>query len=63
MFWMCACPLLGQVRGGWALELESFLGPVKWHRADMRVPFEAQKTREFQGHNKIFFWSYKDLCR
>jgi hypothetical protein len=24
---------------GWALEIESFLGPVKWHRADRRVPF------------------------
>jgi hypothetical protein len=30
----------GQVRGGWALEIESFLGPVKWHRADRRVPFD-----------------------
>jgi hypothetical protein len=24
-----------------ALEIESFLGPVKWHRADRRVPFGA----------------------
>ncbi len=37
-------PLRGQVGGGWALEIESFLGPVKWHRADRRVPFGAQKT-------------------
>jgi hypothetical protein len=22
------------VGGGWALEFSSFLGPVKWHRAD-----------------------------
>ncbi len=36
-------PLLGQVGGGWALEFESFLGPVKWHRVDRRVPFGAQK--------------------
>ncbi len=28
-----------QVGGGWALEIESFLGLVKWHR--------AQKTRNF----------------
>ncbi len=49
MFWMCAYPLRGQVGGGWALEFESFLGPVKWHRADRRVPFGAQKTREFQA--------------
>jgi hypothetical protein len=34
MFWMRAYPLRGQVGGGWALEIESFLGPVKWHRAD-----------------------------
>jgi hypothetical protein len=42
MFWMRAYPLRGEVGGG-------FLGPVKWHRADGRVPFGAQKTREFQG--------------
>jgi hypothetical protein len=28
--------------GDWALEIETFLSPVKWHRADGRVPFEAQ---------------------
>jgi hypothetical protein len=32
---------------GGALEIESFLGPGKWHRADRRVPFEAQKTRGY----------------
>ncbi len=26
-------PLRGQVGGGWALEIETFLGPVIWHRA------------------------------
>jgi hypothetical protein len=41
MFWMRAYPLRGQVGGGCALEIESFLGPVKWHRADSRVPFWA----------------------
>ena len=41
MFWMCAYSLRGQVGGDWALEFESFLGPVKWHRADRRVPFGA----------------------
>ncbi len=35
--------LLGEVGGGWALEFPSFLGPVKWERADRRVPFRAQK--------------------
>jgi hypothetical protein len=34
MFLMRAETLRGQVGGGWALEIESFLGPVKWHRAD-----------------------------
>ncbi len=35
MVWMRAYPLRGQVGGGWALEIESFLGPVKLHRADV----------------------------
>jgi hypothetical protein len=39
MFWMRAYPLRGGVGGGWALEFESFLGPVKWHQANRRVPF------------------------
>jgi hypothetical protein len=45
MFWMRAYPLRGQVGEGLALEFESFLGLVKRHQADRRVPFEAQKTR------------------
>jgi hypothetical protein len=49
MFWRRAYTLRWGVRGGWALEFPSFLGPVKWERADRRVPFGAQKTREFQG--------------
>jgi hypothetical protein len=41
---MRANPLPGQVGGGgWALEIEMFLGPVKWHQAVRRVPFGAQK--------------------
>ncbi len=43
MFWMRAYSLRGEVGGGWALEFESFLGPVKRQRTDMRVPFGAQK--------------------
>ncbi len=39
MFLMRADLLWGQVGGGWALEIESFLGPVKWHGADRRVQF------------------------
>jgi hypothetical protein len=33
MFSMCVDPLRGQVGGGWALEIEFFLGTVKWHPA------------------------------
>jgi hypothetical protein len=43
MFLMRADTLRGQVGGGWALEMESFLGPEKWHRADRRVPFGAPR--------------------
>jgi hypothetical protein len=43
MFWMRAYPLLGQVGGGWTLEFESFLGPVKWHRADGECHFGPKK--------------------
>ncbi len=47
MFLMRADRLRGQVGGGWAVEIESFLGPVKWHRANRRVPFWPQKTRNY----------------
>jgi hypothetical protein len=29
MFWIRAYPLRGQVKEGWALDIKSFLGPVK----------------------------------
>jgi hypothetical protein len=48
-----AYPLQWQVGGDWALEIESFLVPVKWHQADMRVPFVAQKTRPSNGYARI----------
>ncbi len=35
-------PLRGQVGGGWALEIKTFLGPVIRHQAVRRVPFGAQ---------------------
>jgi hypothetical protein len=34
---------------GLALEIVTFLGPVKWHRDDRRVPFWAQNSRDFLG--------------
>jgi hypothetical protein len=55
MFSMRAYPFRGEVGGGWALEFESFLGPVKWQRADRQVPFGAQKTREVQGPTPSHF--------
>ncbi len=49
MFWMGAYPLLGQVGGGWALEILSLLGP-KWYSPIGLMPFQrVQKTLEFQG--------------
>jgi hypothetical protein len=53
MFLMRADPLRGEVGGAWSLEIASFLGPVIWHRADRRVPFGAQKTRDFQGPTQV----------
>ncbi len=35
--------------------IPKFLGPVKWERADRRVPLRAQKTREFQGPTPSHF--------
>ncbi len=54
MFWMRAYPLREEVGAGWALELPSVLGPVKWEQADRRVPFRGdpdviRKTRNLQG--------------
>jgi hypothetical protein len=46
MLLMGADKLRGQVGGGWALEIKTFLGPVKWHQAIRRVPFGAQKSRD-----------------
>ncbi len=33
--------------------IASFLGPVKWHRADRRVPIQAQKNSRFPGPNPL----------
>jgi hypothetical protein len=33
MFLIRVDPLRGQAGGGWALEIEPFSGPLKWHRA------------------------------
>ncbi len=50
MFFMPANPLRGQVGGGRALEIETFLGPVKWHGSlYRRVPFGAEKKVDHDG--------------
>jgi hypothetical protein len=33
--------------------IESFLGPVKWHRADRRMPFGAQKPQAFKKNIRL----------
>jgi hypothetical protein len=45
MLLMRAASITWTIGRGLALEIESFLGPVKWHRADRQVPFGAQKTQ------------------
>ncbi len=54
MFWMRAYPLRGEVGGGWTLEFASFLGPVKWHQADRRLPFGAKKLEVPGDFNGVF---------
>ncbi len=65
MFWMCAYPLLGEVGGGRALEISSFLGP-KWHLLHLpfvSMPFyRAQKTLEFQQNVLTFIHSSTGGC-
>jgi hypothetical protein len=58
MFWMRAYPLCGEVGGGWALEFSSFLGPVKWERADRRVPFGAIYAPMIYTAPCIMFWMH-----
>jgi hypothetical protein len=52
MFMMRADPLRRQGGGGWTLEIETFLGPVKWHRTVRRVPFEVQKMLFLKRNDK-----------
>jgi hypothetical protein len=46
------------VGGGWALKIESFLGPVNWNRADRRVSFGAQKLNFLND-----FFSLKNVIK
>jgi hypothetical protein len=50
----CISITRGSGGGGWALEISSFLGPVKWYRADRRVPFirnQQQTVRRIKGRS------------
>jgi hypothetical protein len=47
MFLMRTDPLQGQVGGGLALEIETFLGPVKWHLGTKKSCPRA--TGDFKG--------------
>jgi hypothetical protein len=49
MFLMRADPLGGPVGGGWALEIESFLGPVKWHWAGYASAIWGPKNLRLPG--------------
>jgi hypothetical protein len=41
VFDVCRSIIRGQGRGGWALEIDTFLCSVKWHRAVRGEPFGA----------------------
>ncbi len=52
MFLMRAYPLLGQVWGGWALELSSFLCP-KWHSHWFNAISQSPKNSQMPGPNPL----------
>jgi hypothetical protein len=59
MFLMRADPLRGQVGGGCALEMETFLGPLKWHRADlMDLPASKHYVQGRMKHRCIGSFMY-----
>ncbi len=56
---MQANPLRGQVGGGWALEIETFLGPVKWHRAVRAGAIWGSKKSKCTGtYQSEIHWFY-----
>jgi len=61
MFWMLAYLLLGQMGGGWALEILSFLGP-KWHSPTGSMPFHrVQKNSRIPGPNPLHLALVTDM--
>jgi hypothetical protein len=63
MFWMRAYPLRGQVGEGWALEIESFLGPVKWlNGIELLVECHlGPKNSKFPGPNPLSLAQVMDM--
>jgi len=53
MFLMLAGAIRGQVGGGWALKVESFLGPLKWHRADRPNPLPLAQVMDLPASKII----------
>jgi hypothetical protein len=62
MLLMLADSLREKVGEGWALEIESFLGPVKWHGAIRRVlNIWGTKKQRFPGPNPFPLTHVMDL--
>jgi hypothetical protein len=66
MFWLHADPLRGQVGGGWALEIETFLGPVKWlmmlsecHLGPKKVEMSRAQVMDLHASKTLRTWPYK----
>jgi hypothetical protein len=53
MFWMCAYPLLGQVGGGWALEILSFFGSQMTLAYRLDATSQFPKTSRYPGPNPL----------
>ena len=63
LIWYAVCFWCGQIHyvgkwegvGPWKWRVFTFLGPVKWHRADRRVPFGAHYTvyTLWTGHSRF----------
>ncbi len=65
---MRADPLRGQVGGDWALEIKTFLGHVKWHRAVRRMSFGDKKIPYCTAHVQFLpcsssqWVTWRELC-
>jgi|688.fasta_scaffold2588214_1 hypothetical protein len=44
------------------MEIDTFLGPAKWHQAVRRVPFGTQKSQDFQGVTPLTLVQVMDLA-